>query len=161
MQPFWWFKKPAVIPPVGEQIENGGFEDQFDYWEYGINAYIDTFYKRSGNRSLGLTGYSEPENFAWAKQTLGTPVPVAYVSTFKLYGHADWYPAQEKKLLITIGYTDDSSTEVTFTFYETYVWHECDLKPYLSSGKTIKSIRIETLSLLDISVDDVSLIGTG
>ena len=150
-----------LVCPSGEQIVNGGFENAWTGWEHGIDAYITNAYKRSGTWSLGLTAYSEPENFAWVKQTLTNPIPVACVDEFKLYCHADWYPSTEKKLLVTIGYTDASTTQVTVSFYETYVWHEKDLKPYLSAGKTIKYVRIESLAFADINVDDVTLTGKG
>lgn len=159
LHPFWWLVAPEIVCPEGEQIVNGGFEDGLDDWDAGVNAYTTTIYKRSGNRSLGLTAYSDP-NLAWVKQTLATSVPVECVDEFKLYCHADWN-ATEKQLKVTIGYTDTSTTEITLTFTATYTWVEKDLKSYLSAGKTVEYVKIETLSVMDINVDDVSLIGTG
>lgn len=57
MFPFWKLKRKSVYCPSGEQVVNGGFENDFTGWAPSVGAQIVTDVKHSGLKSC-LLNYS-------------------------------------------------------------------------------------------------------
>lgn len=153
----------ALVCPEGEQIVNGGFETgDFTGWNYGDTNYavVSSEYPRSGSYACELRGSG------WIKQDLANPVPekcFTGTSKFGFYAGNDiiYYGSLTFFFRATIIYTDETTTIVDFEWYTTpdqqTAYQYVDLKPYVTPGKIIKSIKIERLaSNEDVWIDDVT-----
>jgi len=151
MQPFWWFLKPEIICPEGEQIVNGGFETgDLPPWEAKYN-YVTDRYAHTGTYSCYIT-YA-----GWTKQTVS--IPVNCIKSFTLWAYNE-FDDRDAYVRVIAHYTDDTSDE--HEFMETRLaWAQFDMLPYLTAGKTIDYIRIQVSGDVGSYVDDVSLVGTG
>jgi len=155
MHPFWWFKAPPISCPSGEQIINGGFETgDLTGWEGGFNIGVNGIFAHSGNYYAWL----DTGNWAW--QTLAEAILVECIASFTLWLKCpDPYNQPAR---ITITYSDDTTTEIDVATSSS--WTEFNLLPYLVAGKSVKTLTIlckDEPPYQTLSVDDVSLIGTG
>jgi len=167
MQPFWWFLPPVITCPSGEQLGNGGFE---------TGAWAPWTIIQGGPRIV--TGVPHTGiyscyfyNNIWDEiaQTLATPLPVVCVDKFEMWAYLLAVLGTHLcSVIVTIYYTDGTTTEHDFAAFllaNPDVYILCDIKPYLTTGKTISSFRIKFSynggARDALWVDDVSLTGTG
>lgn len=150
MHPFWWFKKPAITCPEGEQITNGGFETGLlSPWQTNTPSVtqVVTYSPHSGSYCLRLGVGSD----VWQDLT----ILVDCIQSFRLWGKLV-QEVEEPDLIIIVNYTDGDRTEVHLTGATD--WVEVDILPHLTSGKTIESIWCYYQVINGYAyVDDVSL----
>jgi hypothetical protein len=139
-----------LVCPSGEQIVNGGFETgDFTGWTKTGTFEVVTYLPYEGTYSA-RTARNESGSIS---QNLLNPVPVACLgvgSVFQLYwsGETQISPPGASKIKIVIGYTDGTDTTINLDFPAgeedpDKPWYcKVDLKPYLETGKTVKSITV-------------------
>jgi hypothetical protein len=150
---------PHMMP--SEKIINGNFEGGFTGWVTSDYVYLDTDTYHSPIQSVRFKRISDwwegPELYRESLlQTLGTPVPVSHVSSFKF-----WYycPNEDNVAKVLITYSDTTSTNIPLP--AALSWTQFDILPYLVAGKTIISIEFYQIThCLQLNVDDVSLQAT-
>jgi len=154
MQPFWWFKKPAITCPEGEQLTNGDFElGNLTGWEI-IQGWAEAW---TDNPHSGIYSGMLGE-WCFIRQTLATPLLVSCVLEFKFWArHESTYDSG----LITViaHYTD--ATESSADVYAPYTleYEQFDLLFMLESGKTIEYIEFQAKGdPIHTHIDDVSMI---
>ena len=134
--------------PSGEQVSNGDFEDDLTDWT-SSGAAID-----ESNYHGGAKGVQINTEDGYILQTLGTETPVDCISASSVWLKNIGCPSADAK--ITITYTDDSTTIITVTGASDS-WTEKDILGELTSGKTVKSIKIEMTNAAYLGVDDVTI----
>lgn len=139
--------------PSGEQIVNGGFEDALNHWDY----FLAWLY---GHGHSGVEACELYYIDGWIEQTLETEIAVNCVDIFECWVHPAGTVEDPNNFRLIVTYTDDStSTHVFDDLVFSVEWQHLNLKPYLTSGKTIQKIKfIEESGTSYIAVDDVSLI---
>jgi hypothetical protein len=160
--------KKVVACPSGEQIVNGGFElgdfgenppTTIIGWEYQPDIYIVNYHPHSGNYHAIL---QITPSRGWLKQTFGPVILVECVESFSLWAFNPLGEGYVCFVVVTLEYDDDTTDAIEFNVTtEDYV--ELDVKPFLQSGKKIKSVKLESREDNEaaVYVDDVSLIGSG
>jgi len=162
MQPFWWFKKPAIVCPAGEQIVNGGFETgDFTGWIYNSSE-VTNAQKHSGNYSCFL-GISPTEGYI--EQDLAEPIAIECIQScgcFILPSVGDG------ALYFTITYEDYTTNYRRYDFGQSGEWSYIDFMAFLNAEADLKKKIIHVaysstglLGLKGFYVDDVSLVGKG
>jgi len=139
---------PPVPPcPIGEQIENGGFETgDFTGWTNTGFVISDL-----------ITPPWEPYEGSYCIKTFDSGIelsqtfvsPISYGcwnggSIFQLYikGNTSFSPTYYDGVDIHILYDDASETLVDARVSDPYVWKLINLKSYVEVGKTVVGIRI-------------------
>jgi hypothetical protein len=147
MQPFWYFKKPVISCPEGEQITNGDFETGDPTGWTLSTGNIQTDVVHSGIYAARIY----PSGPRLLSQTLVTPVPVICVKSFDLY-----YLQNMDSSYAKVIYDDDSYSESYLS--ATGLWIQLNLKDILTAGKTISKLELHNGYMGHLYIDDVSLI---
>jgi len=151
VQPFWWFKPPAIICPEGEQVVNGGFETgDFTGWTNN-GADISTQYVHSGTYSAFLYSASIQQDFA-------TPILKECIESFGFWVY-----------FIDTGILPDAWCDVYFSdgdmisvpILQIAGWTYYDILAQIPNGKSVSYFVFRAGSTYWYWLDDVSLIGTG
>lgn len=160
MQPFWWFKKPVITCPEGEQIVNGDFEDGITGWTFDSpNSALSTAYAQSPTHSVFT--YSDGAGFHQAIDN----IPVSCVKSLTFYTRYAGY-AGVATIYVIVKYSDATETDIVFNNLPVDpstpdAFTQRDITLQLSTGKVIVEIRFTSSTNNDSYIDDVSLIGTG
>lgn len=156
MFPFWRLKVIPIPCPSGEQIADGGFESGgYVYWNIPYGEIV-TDHPHTGSYCVHLSYQGDMD------QTLATPILVECIKSFKCWIFGYDSLGQHSNALVRVTYTDD----ITTVIYQDALdgsWSEMDILPYLTAGKTVKSIYIKSWRdwAYNLWIDDVSLIGKG
>jgi hypothetical protein len=151
----------GLVCPSGEQITNGGFEDDLNGWVQVGDGAIVTDVKHSGSKSF------HGANFTTIQQTLAVPLKVECVDYFSCFMKKDGGVDTWFSVFVTFYFTDDSEDYWFPGGVISADWVEFRLTgaEMLASygNKTIKSIKIELNAQGGYYswIDDISLIGTG
>lgn len=139
-----------LVCPSGEQIVNGGFETgDFTGWAVSGTFQVVTDLPYEGTYSARTLR----DQSGTISQNLLNVVPVKCFgadSIFQLYwsGEVSVSPPGASKIQIVIGYTDGTETTIDLDFPageedpDKPWYYKVDLKPYLETGKTVKSITV-------------------
>lgn len=156
--PFWYLKKPIQYCPSGEQVINGGFENDLADWEQyyapPLTAQITTSKVHSGLKAV--TGPPSGLN----TDPFGVKQSIDNIQTYCISEISCWYFQTYYGTMgrLRVTYTDDTSTEVTCT--GNGQWYKKTLTPL--ADKVIKSISARLIAtVFDFVFDDISIIGNG
>jgi len=171
MQPFWWFLKPKIICPEGEQIINGGFESDLSVgWNATVPPELNPTYPWNRTTFPHSGFYSAKSD--WPRgclaQDFSSPIPFSCVKTWGC-----WYYYTGPIPRVYLFFTDGTyvyrnlGKGVTPLFQWNYedwfvdVWTGQDESVYKT--KSIAKIVLYTYWVAsgECYVDDVSLVGTG
>jgi hypothetical protein len=144
----------AVECPEGEQVGNGDFTSNLEYWtNESWVAWTD------GERGKCAKATNTAGNLS---QVLSSETPVSCIesSSFYFLCSTATNPTRKGLLEVEIVYTDDSSTVLSDLETADDAWEEYDLLSHYASGKTVREIifRPSASSTYDVLLDTVSIL---
>jgi len=170
MQPFWWFKAPAV-PPITEWILDGDFEvDPSDPYTWNIDnsTWISNAYSNhtpGGAYGMYLTGYGLTVYFEQDILTLqGQACPVDDITVLDIWYKENSYSIETDNYFdVIITYSDEEEQTVSILKEKDYEWHNAGstVLAALTAGKSIAKIRVQKTAPRDNNsltyIDDIRI----
>jgi hypothetical protein len=152
MQPFWWFKAPAV-PPITKWITDGDFEvnpsDPYT-WDTDTSTWLEL---DAANHTVGgaygmyLTGWGFTGYFEQDILTLkGQACPVNDITVLDIWYKENSYSIETDNYFdVIVTYSDDTEQTVSILKEKDYEWHNAGLTVLaaLTAGKSITKIRLQ------------------